>query len=73
MNKNIVKGIAVILVLCYVSTILTLHFTKIITFNFRNIIDITNVVLPLVLLLIGAVLLLSGKLDKYIEEKKVLV
>ncbi|MGN7619158.1 MAG: hypothetical protein ACTJLM_04845 [Ehrlichia sp.] len=68
MKKSIVKGIAVSLVLCYVPAVLVLYFIKFIGLDFSNIKDIAKIVAPFAVLLIGAALLLSGKLDRYIEK-----
>ncbi|MGN7619163.1 MAG: hypothetical protein ACTJLM_04870 [Ehrlichia sp.] len=70
MKKNIVKGIAVSLVLGYVSAVSTLYFTKFIVLDFNNVKDIAKIVAPFAVPLIGAALLLSGKLDKYIGGEK---
>ncbi|MGN7619165.1 MAG: hypothetical protein ACTJLM_04880 [Ehrlichia sp.] len=68
MKKSIVKGIAVSLVLGYVSAVSALYFTKFIELDFNNVKDIAKIVAPFAILFICAALLLSGKLDKYIEK-----
>ncbi|MGN7619166.1 MAG: hypothetical protein ACTJLM_04885 [Ehrlichia sp.] len=68
MKKSIVKGIAVSLVLGYVSAVSALYFTKFIELDFNNVKDIAKIVAPFAILFIGAALLLSGKFDRYIEK-----
>ncbi|MGN7619173.1 MAG: hypothetical protein ACTJLM_04920 [Ehrlichia sp.] len=67
-RKAIVNAILICSVLSYVLLESALYFAKVIRFDPNNIISIAIVTVPFVLLLIGAVVLLSGKLDMYINR-----